>query len=162
MAEESTAGRICPLRQFNPLYSTPTDACDVWITSLDEVYQVNEKARVTFHVRNYKEEPITVYWWYQWFHSGGESLPSLGVGPGEEKEYYLEVDFPPYLAEFTEMQAFFHLRYKIDPDASYQTAKKGFLVKGIQTRSTLKLNTPSPIEPGGSLSYTIHSAYLYG
>ena len=58
------------------------------------------------------------------------------------------------------MSNFTHIFVSDPPAASYKTAKKGFRVKGIQTRSTLKLNTPSPVAPGGSLNYTIHSAYI--
>jgi len=160
MTTESDGGRFAVYQKEQ--VHTPTGDFDIWITSSKEQYYVNEKAQITLHVKSYREEPLTIYWWHQWGHTGGESLPPLIVGPGEEKEYYLEVDFPRYIARYTELQAFFHVRYKSDPDSAvpYKSGKKGFLVKGIQTVSGLTFNSDRQLTPGGPFDYSIQSKFV--
>jgi ligand-binding sensor domain-containing protein len=158
MAAESDGGRFAVYQKEQA--HIPTGGYDIWITSLEEQYYINEKAQITLHVKSYKEEPLTIYWWHQWGHTGGESLPTLVMGPGEEKEYYLEVDFPQYMANYKELQAFFHLRYKSDPNSYYKILQKGFLVKGIQTESRLNFNSPRQLTPGGTFNYSIQSKYV--
>ena len=158
MSAESDGGRFA-VYQKEQVY-TPAGDFDIWITSSEEQYYAHEKAQITLHVKSYKEEPLTIYWWHQWGHTGGESIAPLLVGPGEEKEYYLEVDFPQYMANYKEFQAFFNLRYKSDPDASYKTNQKGFLVKGIQTVSKLTFNSQRQLIPGGPFNYSIQSKFV--
>jgi hypothetical protein len=105
MAAESDGGRFAVYQKEQA--HTPTGDYDIWITSSEEQYYAHEKAQITLHVKSYKEEPLTIYWWHQWGHTGGESLPTLVMDPGEEKEYYLEVDFPRILPIIKNFKPFF-------------------------------------------------------
>jgi hypothetical protein len=158
MDAESDGGRFAVYRDI-PEYVPPGDY-QAWITSPGEIFDVNEIVPLTIYYKNNRENPLTIYQWWQWGHSGGESLPSLSLAPGEEKQYTIDVTFPQYMSNYKEIRAFFHLRHKLNTETSHRYTQKGFLVKGIRTESRLHFNSSRQLTPGGPFNYSIQSKFV--
>ena len=112
MDSESEGGRFA-VYQERPVY-VPAGDYQAWITSPGEIFDVNEIVPMTINYKNNRENPLTIYQWWQWGHTGGETLPSLTLGPGEEKQYTINAAFPQYMSMYKEIQAFFNLRHKLN------------------------------------------------
>jgi hypothetical protein len=155
LAEERDGARFAVYRKIDTY--TPNNPYDVWISSTAESHFWNQPADITLHVRNYSTEPVTINWYYQWFHSYDTPLPSLTVAPGAESEYSLKADFPGYIADYNEIRAMFNLRYKRQGDTRYLSSQKGFFVKGNPTQSKLEITGPYNLKAGAPLNYSIVS-----
>ena len=155
LAEGRDGARFAVYRKIDA-YS-PNDPYDVWISSSAESYFWNQPADITLHVKNYSTEPITINWYYEWFHSYDTTLPSLTVAPGAEGEYSFKADFPGYIANCNEIRAMFNLRYKRQGDTRYLPTQKGFFVKGNPTKSKLEITGPHNVKAGAPLNYNIAS-----
>jgi ligand-binding sensor domain-containing protein len=155
LAEERDGARFAVYGKIDPYM--PNNPYDVWITSTAESHFWNQPADITLHVKNYSTEPITINWYYEWFHSFDTPLPSLTVAPGAESEYSFKADFPGYIADYDEIRAMFNLRYKRQGDDRYLPSQKGFFVKGNPTQSKLEITGPYIIKSGAPLNYSIAS-----
>jgi hypothetical protein len=158
MDAESEGGRFAVYQDI-PEYVPPGDY-QAWITSPGEIFDVNEIVPLTIYYKNNRENPLTICQWWQWEHTGGESLPSLTLAPGEEKQYIIDVTFPQYMSNYKEIRAFFHLHHKLNTETSHRYTQKGLLVKGIRTVSRLNFNSDRQLTPGGPFNYSIQSKYV--
>ncbi|MCX6580277.1 MAG: hypothetical protein NT166_08835, partial [Candidatus Aminicenantes bacterium] len=162
---ESASGRFSIYKIITPV--TIKDAVYMWVTVKDENIYWGQDAQFTIHFKNTRSESRTLDINNPFFsigHGGSEgpTFPSFQVilPPGEEYQHNVSLPTTQFNS-YVKSSITVRIQYYDANGVLKQTGPgKTFFLLGTMTNSTLKLNTPSPILPGGTLNYSITSRYI--
>lgn len=131
---------------------TPGGGIDAWLTVEDERIFLYETAKFTLHVKNHTEIDQTVAFEYECNHRGKHPLFTLTIPAGQEIEKAISFEHEEPFVRFW--------IYYYDTSNTLREISKGLTLIRASTSSSLTLHSPTLLEPGGSLEYTVVSNHL--
>ncbi|MCP4154531.1 MAG: hypothetical protein GY757_42805, partial [bacterium] len=144
---ESPGGRFA-LYRINETY-TPLQGLDMYLTVGDENAFVGENVAFTLHVKNHSDSDKTIEFQFDINHGPKKQLFTLTIPAGGEVSR--TKDFP-----VDENRTF---RLWVHADTGQKTSKGIFRIRTARTKSSLTLQTQSPVAPGKPLNYTINTRH---